>query len=78
MLSMLAFQAYMKLKEAAVEEKLSEWGVGVEEFVAICETWLKRCADARAERILDNLLEYSDFSQFAEAMEKRRIDMQVR
>ncbi len=50
-------QAYMQLKEDEVQGLLSEWGVSVEDFVALCETMLKRCDDPRAERILDNLLE---------------------
>ncbi len=47
----------MQLKEDQVQGLLSEWGVSVEDFVALCETMLKRCDDPRAERILDNLLE---------------------
>jgi hypothetical protein len=47
----------MQLKEDEVQGLLSEWGVSVEDFVALCETMLKRCDDPRAERILDNLLE---------------------
>ena len=68
----------MELKEQIVSKQLSEWGVTVEDFVALCETHLKKCNDARAERILGHLLEYSNFTEFAEAMEKRNIDQQVR
>ncbi len=73
----LCAQGYSDLKERLLEERLSEWGVTVESFVELCEQALKRDNDPRADRILGNILEYSDFQQFAEMMEKRNVDLQV-
>ena len=70
-------QGYSDLKDRLLEERLSEWGVTVESFVELCEEALKRDNDPRADRILGNILEYSDFQQFAEMMEKRNVDLQV-
>jgi hypothetical protein len=70
-------QGYSDLKERMLEDRLSEWGVTVESFVELCEQALKRDHDPRADRILGNILEYSDFQQFAEMMEKRNVDLQV-
>ena len=47
-------------------------------FAELCEKMLKAENDKRAERILGNILEYSNFTEFAEMMEKRNIDLQVR
>lgn len=70
-------QGYATLKEGLLETRLAEWGVSVESFVELCEQALKRDKDPRADRILGNILEYTDFQQFAEMMEKRNIDLQV-
>jgi hypothetical protein len=66
------------LKERLLEARLRDWGLSIEEFVEICEKMLKAENDPRADRILGNILEYSDFSQFAQMMERRNVDLQVR
>lgn len=66
------------MKERLLEEQLSAWGLSIEMFAELCEKMLKAENDKRAERILGNILEYSNFTEFAEMMEKRNIDLQVR
>lgn len=72
------FQRYNELKEGLLERALGEWGLTVESFVECCEGALKKLNDPRADRILGNILEFTDFTQFAEMMEKRNVDLQAR
>jgi hypothetical protein len=70
-------QKFLALKEQLLEGNLANLGVPMETFVELCENMLKKCHDVRAERILDRMLEHTNFQQFAEMMEKRNVDLQV-